>query len=99
MLLTISIDQLSQVAVVTEKNSDQVVASSSSSSSHYQPFQVRNIKLDFPRFDGTNSLHWLFRAKQFFSYYDTLNNQRLTIVTVHMEGTVVPWFQMIKKAK
>ena len=29
------------------------------------PFQVRNIKLEFPRFDGTNVHEWIFRAEQF----------------------------------
>ncbi|MCI85028.1 hypothetical protein A2U01_0106306, partial [Trifolium medium] len=26
------------------------------------PFQVRNVKLEFPRFDGTNVHEWIFRA-------------------------------------
>lgn len=34
--------------------------------SNKQSFQVRNIKLEFPRFDGNNVLEWIFRAEQFF---------------------------------
>lgn len=34
-----------------------------------QPFQVWNIKLDFPCFDGTNVLPWIFKAEQYFDYY------------------------------
>lgn len=30
------------------------------------PFQVRNIKLEFPRFDGKNVLEWIFRAERSF---------------------------------
>ncbi|GKA49148.1 transposon ty3-I gag-pol polyprotein [Tanacetum coccineum] len=60
--------------------------------------QVRHVKLDFPRFDGSNPLNWLFRAEHFFTYYDTHDVQRLTIASVHFEGSVVPWFQMLHKA-
>lgn len=37
-------------------------------------------------------------AEQFFTYYDTLDTQRLTIAAVNMEGLVVPWFQMMRKS-
>ncbi|GKF72487.1 hypothetical protein Tco_0208601, partial [Tanacetum coccineum] len=50
---------------------------------HHQPFNVRQVKLDFPRFGGSDPLNWLFRAEQFFSYYDTPDAQRLTIASVH----------------
>ena len=51
--------------------------------------------MDFPIFDGYDVLQWIFEAKQFFNYYNTSDEQRLTIVTVHMEKDVVPWFQMM----
>ena len=63
-----------------------------------QPFQVRPVKLDFPKFDGFDPLTWLLRAKQFFSYYDTLDIHCLTIAAMHFEGSVVPWFQMLQKS-
>jgi hypothetical protein len=72
-------------------------AASGSSSSSTQPFQMRNIKLDFPRFDGSEVLNWIFKAEQFFEFYDTPDNHRLTIAAVHMEKDVVPWFQMISR--
>lgn len=62
-----------------------------------QPFQVRNIKLDFPRFDGSEVMNWIFRVEQFFDYYATPDNHCLTIVTMHMEKDVVPCFQMISR--
>jgi hypothetical protein len=62
------------------------------------PFQVRNVKLEFPRFDGTNVHEWIFRAEQFFSYYDTPDHDRLTIASVHLDKDVVPWFQMVQRA-
>jgi hypothetical protein len=61
------------------------------------PFQVRNVKLEFPRFDGSNVHEWIFRAKQFFDYYDTPDHDRLTISSVHLDKDVVPWYQMMQR--
>ncbi|XP_058751457.1 uncharacterized protein LOC131624517 [Vicia villosa] len=61
------------------------------------PFQIRNVKLDFPRFDGTEVLNWIFKVEQFFDYYSTPDNQRLTIAAVHLDKDVVPWYQMITR--
>jgi hypothetical protein len=60
-------------------------------------FQVRNIKLEFPRFDGTNVHEWIFRAEQFFDYYETPDLDRLTISSVHLDKDVVPWYQMVQR--
>ncbi|KAJ1380495.1 Retrotransposon gag domain [Sesbania bispinosa] len=65
---------------------------------HPPPFHTRQVKLDFPKFDGTDPLHWLFRAEQFFSYYDTPDLQPLTIAGIHFEESVIPWFQMLHKS-
>ena len=61
-------------------------------------FQVRNMKLDFPRFDGSEVLQWIFQAEQFFDYYNTSDTQCLTIAAIHMENEVVPWFQMTNQS-
>jgi len=61
------------------------------------PFQVQNIKLDFPRFNGSNVLQWIFKAKQFFSYYNTLNDHSLTITAIHLEREVVLCYQLITR--
>ena len=64
-------------------------------SSQKSPFLVRNIKLKFPRFDGKNVLESIFCAEQFFDYYGTVDSERLTITSVHLDQDVVPWFQMM----
>ena len=64
-------------------------------SSQKSPFLVRNIKLKFPKFDGKNVLDWIFQAEQFFDYYGTVDSERLTITSVHLDQDVVPWFQMM----
>lgn len=68
------------------------------SNSQKPPFQVRSVKLDFPRFDGSNVRDWIFRAGQFFDYYETPDHDRLTIASVHLDQDVIPWFQMMQKA-
>ncbi|GAU44596.1 hypothetical protein TSUD_187860 [Trifolium subterraneum] len=62
-----------------------------------QPFQVRNVKHEFPRFDGTNVHEWIFRAEQFFYYYNTPDSDRLTISSIHLDKDVVPWYQMVQR--
>nr|KYP46439.1 Transposon Ty3-I Gag-Pol polyprotein [Cajanus cajan] len=69
--------------------------SASSNNGHNQPFQVRSVKLDFPRFDGSEVLQWIFKAEQFFSYYRTPDDQRLLIASIHLDKDVVPWYQMM----
>jgi len=77
------------------------VAEGHSSGSGYTnppPFQVRNVKLDFPCFDCSEVLQWIFKAEQFFDYYNTPYAQRITISAIHMEKEVIHWFQMTNRA-
>lgn len=64
-----------------------------------QPFQVRNVKLDFPKFDGKDVLDWIFKAEQFFDYYETPDVDRLTIAAVHLDKDAIPWFQMMQRSQ
>ncbi|MCI06411.1 hypothetical protein A2U01_0027470, partial [Trifolium medium] len=59
--------------------------SNSGKETHRNPFQVRTVKLDFPRFDGKNVMDWIFKAEQFFEYYDTPDIDRLIIASVHLD--------------
>ncbi|GAU35592.1 hypothetical protein TSUD_295280 [Trifolium subterraneum] len=45
---------------------------------HHHPFQARSVKLEFPRFDDSHALEWIFRANQFFDYYDTPDPEHLS---------------------
>ena len=60
-------------------------------------FQTQNVKLDFPKFNGSDVMAWIFKVEQFFYCYDTADEDRLTIAAIHMEQDVVPWFQMIRR--
>ncbi|XP_039140565.1 uncharacterized protein LOC120277791 [Dioscorea cayenensis subsp. rotundata] len=61
-------------------------------------YSVRNIKIDFPRFGGTDAWQWIFQAEQFFGYYAVPDKHRLKIASVHFDGPVVPWFQRLQKS-
>lgn len=88
----IDLNRLDRVEVHIQQSSASSGGSNSTVTSN--PFHVGNVKLDFPRFDGSDVLHWIFKAEQLFEFYSTPYAQGLTIAAVHMEKDVVPWFQM-----
>ena len=45
---------------------------------------VKPVKLDFPRFSGEDPASWVYKAKQYFGYYQTPNAERLVIASFHM---------------
>ena len=60
-------------------------------------YPIKFVKLDFPRFASQDALQWIFQAEQFFYYYEVPDVFCLKIVVVHLDGSVVPWFQMLQK--
>ena len=44
------------------------------------------MKLEVPRFDGTEPLSWIFKINQYFEYHGTPERDRLTIASFYMEG-------------
>lgn len=78
----------SAVDGILEKNLGS--ESSFAATSANQPFQVRSVKLDFSRFDGSDVLQWIFKAEQFFNYYNTPDEHCLTIAAIHLDKEVVP---------
>jgi hypothetical protein len=49
-------------------------------------FHTKSIRLEFPKFYGSEPVEWCYRATQFFDHYNTPNIQRLAIASFHMEG-------------
>lgn len=62
-----------------------------------QPFYTRSVKVDFPRFQGDDVLQWIFQAERFCKYYGVTDEDRIEIASMHFDGPVVPWFQMMEK--
>ena len=50
------------------------------------PTVNHKMKLDVPRFDGTDPLGWIFKINQFFEYHGTPKHDQLTIASFYMEG-------------
>jgi len=51
------------------------------------------VKLDIPRFDGSNPLGWIFKITQYFKLHNISEDQRLRIASFSMEGEALSWFQ------
>ena len=63
----------------------------------HTPHQVRKWNFDFPRFDGSNALEWIFGADKFFDYYNIPDMERIAIAAMHMDKGAVLWFQMTQR--
>ena len=59
---------------------------------------VKPIKLDFPRFSGEDPTSWMYKAKQYFGYYQTPTAKRLMVASFHMEQEALVWFQDTEEA-
>jgi len=55
------------------------------------------LKLDVPRFDGSDATGWIFKITQFFEYHTTPDHERLTIASFYMEGQALAWFQWMHR--
>ncbi|KAL9428358.1 hypothetical protein AB3S75_030367 [Citrus x aurantiifolia] len=57
---------------------------------------LRSMKMDVPKFDGSDPNGWIFRIAEFFDFHDTPEILRLRIVSFHMEGHAAAWYQWMK---
>ncbi|XP_042987252.1 uncharacterized protein LOC122315435 isoform X1 [Carya illinoinensis] len=53
----------------------------------------RNVRLDFPRFSGTEPDGWVFKANQYFDCFMVPFHQKLMVASHHMEGDALVWYQ------
>ena len=53
----------------------------------------RTMKLEFPRFFGEDPASWVYKANQYFRYYNTPIGEKLMLASFHMEGEALIWFQ------
>ena len=51
------------------------------------------VKLEFPCFLGDNLASWVYKANQYFRYYQTPIAEKLLIASFHMELEALIWFQ------
>ena len=46
---------------------------------HHNNNQCRSMKIEVPRFDGTDVSGWIFKIEQFFQFYNTPDDQQILI--------------------
>lgn len=47
---------------------------------------AKNVRVTMPKFNGTEVEEWLFQVRRFFIYNKTPEEQKLLMVSFHMEG-------------
>ena len=51
------------------------------------------MKIEVPRFDGIDVSNWIFKIEYFFQFYNTHEDQRITISSFHLYGPALRWFK------
>jgi hypothetical protein len=59
---------------------------------------ARALKLDFPKFDGTDPMDWIQKAQQFFNYDNTPDDQKVTISAFHMQGKALTLYNWLMES-
>ncbi|KAL8091541.1 hypothetical protein AgCh_033970 [Apium graveolens] len=57
---------------------------------------LRSMKMEVPKFDGSDPNGWAFRIEEFFDFHGTEDSLRLRIVSFHLEGRASAWYQWMK---
>ena len=56
------------------------------------------VRLEFPKFSGEDPASWVYKANQYFKYYNTPITEKLMLASFHMEGEALIWFQHSEEA-
>ena len=60
---------------------------------NHQNHQRNAVKLDIPRFDGRDPLRWIFKITQLFQYQNTLEEDRITVASLYLDGAALSCYQ------
>jgi hypothetical protein len=55
-------------------------------------------KLDFPQYSGDDPTEWFNWVDQFFEYQETVDNQKVSLASFHLEGEANQWWQWLHRA-
>ena len=91
---------LQKLIEAEEQRQQEVMSPRSSSQSLVSQFVSlplsnlsKSVRLDFPRFKRDDPASWIYKADQYFSFYQTPFNERLLMPSFHMDGDALVWFQ------
>ena len=51
------------------------------------------MELEFPRFKGSDPTSWMFRAIQYFEYYQVHDTSKVMHASYHLDDDALIWFQ------
>ena len=80
------LDNLINRVTALESNPYSPSSSSTNPSHHTQTPSPHRLKLDVPRFDGSDPSGWVFKISRFFEYHGVPDSERLTVASFYMEG-------------
>jgi hypothetical protein len=84
--------RLDAISQRLEEQTPSINHSSGSSPAPENPHRPR-LKLDVPRFSGSDANGWIFKISQFFTYHQTPEEDRITIASFYLDGPVLTWYQ------
>ena len=56
-----------------------------------------NLKLSFPKFNGTDPTGWIYRAEQYFEFQRVDPNQHVQLASFHLDGIALQWHRWLTK--
>lgn len=67
-------------------------------SSQPEPHPTKHLmKLDIPRFDGSDAMGWIFKITQFFDYHGTPEDERIRVASFYLDGPAFGWYRWMFK--
>ena len=98
--ITTNLDEIIQCITVLETSQQQSPSPSSSSANPYPispSSHLPRMKLEAPRFDGSDPSGWIFKINQFFKYHTTPEPECLVIASFSMKGLALAWFMWMTR--
>ncbi|KAJ0007378.1 hypothetical protein Pint_29904 [Pistacia integerrima] len=99
-----TINKLSEAVLPTKEPSNNNWREGSSSSYHEennggrQVFSSKMAKLEFPRYSRDDPIEWFNRVAQFVEFQGTVDNQKVSLASFHLEGEANQWWQWLRRA-
>ena len=61
-------------------------------------FSSKLAKLEFPKYFGDDPTEWFTRVDQFFEYQCTMETQKVSLASFHLQGEANQWWQWLRRA-
>nr|GMC77790.1 Transposon Ty3-G Gag-Pol polyprotein [Ipomoea batatas] len=59
--------------------------------------KLGSMRLDIPKFDGTDAQRWIFQIQEYFDYHQTPEPHRLQMAGFCLEGDASEWYRWMKR--